>query len=160
MMPSFTDFVPSHWLVGDWPTTATNTTQTLEHAQAMSPLYLAVLSGVAFIIWWSLAMIARSKTGHISTKRLLVLIGITVGAVTLGLLAGEGSISPWIDVAIVTAVSGAFMLLAVAVFTAMPISAVIALFLVMYRLSTPDLSKASNGRHSEAVGVMNKGEQS
>ncbi|QUL78076.1 hypothetical protein [Brevibacterium sp. SMBL_HHYL_HB1] len=158
----FPDFAPSNWPVIDWPTTASNTSEAeaFEHAQAVSPLYLAVLSGLAFIIWWSLAMIARSKTGRISTKRLLVLLGMTVVVVTLGLLAGGGSMSPWIDVAIVTVGGGALLLLAFAVFTAMPISAGLALLLVMYRLATADLRKANNERRSEAVGALNKEEQS
>lgn len=160
MMPSFTDFVPSHWPVDDWPTTAPNTTQTLEHAQAMSPMYLAALSGVAFIIWLSLAMIAWSKAGDVSTKRLLVLVGMAVTVVALRLVSGEGSVSPLIDVAIVTVASGALLLLAVAVSVAMPIATACAVFVVGVRLLVRHWGKPKRERSTKAAGLLSKGEQS
>lgn len=156
MMQSYIDFLPAHWFDANWPTTTPNTTQAFDHAQSVSPLYLAALSGVAFIIWWILNLIARSKTGRISTKRLLVLIGMASIAVTLGLVSGEGSVAPLIDVAIVTVASGALFLLAVAVWAAMPIAVVSAVFLVIYRLSTPDLRE----RNQKVAGAWSKGEQS
>lgn len=130
---SFTDFVPSHWSGIDWPTTPPNTTQAFEHAQSVSPLYLFALCGVAFIIWWILAMIARSKTGRISTKRLLVLIGMAVVAVTLALLSGEGGVSPWIDVAIVNVGFLPLFLLIVGVYIAMPFAVASAALVVIAR---------------------------
>ncbi|TSI14632.1 hypothetical protein [Brevibacterium aurantiacum] len=159
MMHSYIDFLPTHWVDADWPKPMPNTTQAFDHAQSVSPLYLAALSGVAFIIWWSLAMIARSKTGRISTKRLLVLIGIAAIAVTLGLVSGGGSVSPLIDVAIVTVASGALLLLAVAVWAAMPIAAASAVVLVIIRLTAREWGKPKRERNTKATGALSEGEQ-
>lgn len=160
MMPSFTDLVPSHWPVGDWPTTAPNTTQTLEHVQAVSPMYLAALYGVAFIIWLSLAMIAWTKTGDVSTKRLLVLVGMAVTVVALRLLSGEGSVSPLIDAVIVTVAWGALLLLAVAVSFAMPIATACAVLVIGVRLIVRHWGKPKRERSAKATGILSEGGQS
>ncbi|WGP07782.1 hypothetical protein QFE97_08440 [Bacillus subtilis] len=160
MMPSFMEPEFSPWFGTDWPTTPPNTTETFENVQEVSLLYLAALSGVAFIIWWILAMIARSKTGRISTKRLLVLIGMAVIAVTLALLSGEGGVSPWIDVAIVNVGFVPLFLLIAGVYIAMPIAVASAILVVITRFMVRIWSGPKHERNTSAAGVLSKGEQS
>ncbi|MGO0605940.1 hypothetical protein [Brevibacterium linens] len=160
MMPSFKEPEFSPWFGTDWPTTPPNTTETLENVQEVSLLYLAALSAVAFIIWWILAMIARSKTGRISTKQLLVLIGMAVIAVTLALLSGEGGVSPWIDVAIVNIGFVPLFLLIMGVYIAMPFAVVTAVLVVIARLMARIWSGPKHERNTRAAGLLNKGEQS
>lgn len=159
-MPSYFDILPPHRVGADWPTTRPNTTETLENVQAVSLMYLAALSAVAFIIWWILAMIARSKTGRISTKRLLVLIGMAVIAVTLALLSGEGGVSPWIDVAIVNIGFVQLFLLIVGLYIAMPLAVASAVLVVIARLMVRIWSGPKRKRSTSATGFLSKGEQS
>lgn len=159
-MPSYFDILPPHWVGADWPTTRPNTTETFESVQEVSLLYLAALSAVAFIIWWILAMIARSKTGRISTKRLLVLIGMAVIAVTLALLSGEGGVSPWIDVAIVNVGFVPLFLLILSVYIAMPFAVASAVLVVIARLMVRIWSGPKRERNTSAAGFLSKGEQS
>lgn len=160
MMPSYFDILPPHWVGADWPTTRPNTTDTFGNVQEVSLLYLAALSAVAFIIWWILAMIARSKTGRISTKRLLVLIGMAVIAVTLAFLSGEGGVSPWIDVAIVNIGFVPLFLLIVGLYIAMPFAVASAVLVVIARLMVRIWSGPKHERNTSAAGLLNKGEQS
>lgn len=159
-MPSYFDILPPHRVGADWPTTRPNTTETLENVQEVSLLYLAALFAVAFIIWWILAMIARSKTGRISTKRLLVLIGMAVIAVTLALLSGEGGVSSWIDVAIVNIGFVPLFLLIVGLYIAMPLAVASAVLVVIARLMVRIWSGPKRERSTSATGFLSKGEQS
>lgn len=160
MMPSFMEPEFSPWFGTDWPTTTPNTTETLENVQEVSLLYLAALFAVAFIIWWILAMIARSKTGRISTKRLLVLIGMAGIAVSLALLSGEGGVSPWIDVAIVNIGFVPLFLLIVGLYIAMPFAVASAVLVVIARLMVRIWSGRKHERNTSVAGLLNKGEQS
>lgn len=160
MMPSYFAFLPPHWVGADWTTTPPNTTETFENVQEVSLLYLAALFAVAIIIWWILAMIARSKTGRISTKRLLVLIGMAGFAVTLALLSGEGGVSPWIDVAIVNIGFVPLFLLIVGVYIAMPFAVASAVLVVIARLMVRIWSGPKHQRNTSAAGFLSKGEQS
>ncbi|SMX96779.1 hypothetical protein [Brevibacterium antiquum] len=160
MMPAFMEPEFSPWFGTDWPTTTPNTTETLENVQEVSLLYLAALFAVAFIIWWILAIIARSKTGRISTKRLLVLIGMAGIAVTLALLSGEGGVSPWIDVAIVNIGFVPLFLLIVGLYIAMPFAVASAVLVVIARLMVRIWSGPKHERNTSAAGLLNKGEQS
>lgn len=160
MMPSFPELDYSPWFGTDWPTTPPNTSETLENVQEVSLLYLAALFAVAFIIWWFLAMIARSKTGRISTKRLLVLIGMAGIAATLAILSGEGGVSPWIDVAIVNVGFVPLFLLIVGLYSAMPFAVASAVLVVIARFMVRIWSGPKHERNTSAAGSLNKGEQS
>ncbi|MGO3067100.1 MAG: hypothetical protein ACTIID_14275 [Brevibacterium linens] len=160
MMPSLPEFEFSPWFGTDWPTTTPNTSETFGNVQEVSLLYLAALFAVAFIIWWILAMIARSKTGRISAKRLLVLIGMAVIAVTLALLSGEGGVSPWIDVAIVNIGFVPLFLLIVGLYIAIPFAVASAVLVVIARLMVRIWSGRKHDRNTSAAGALGKGEQS
>lgn len=160
MMLSFMEFEFSPWFGTDWPTTPPNTTETFGNVQEVSLLYLAALFAVAFIIWWILAMIARSKTGRISTNRLLVLIGMAGIAITLALLSGEGGVSPWIDVAIVNIGFVPLFLLIAGLYIAMPFAVASAVLVVIARLMVRIWSGPKHERNTSAAGLLNKGEQS
>lgn len=159
-MPSYFDFLPPHWVGTDWPTTPPNTTETFGNVQEVSLLYLAALFAVAFIIWWILAMIARSKTGRISTKRLLVLIGMASIAVTLALLSGEGGVSPWIDVAIVNIGFVPLFLLIAGLYIAMPFAVASAVLVVIARSMVRIWNGPKHDRNTTAAGALGKGGQS
>lgn len=160
MMPSLMGFEFSPWFGTDWPITPPNTTETFENIQEVSLLYLAALFAVAFIIWWILAMIARSKTGRISTKRLLVLIGMAGIAVTLALLSGEGGVSPWIDVAIVNVGFVPLFLLIVGLYIAMPFAVASAVLVVVARLMVRIWNGPKHDRNTSTAGALGKGGQS
>ncbi|MCS4592645.1 PspC domain-containing protein [Brevibacterium sediminis] len=62
---SLIEFLPAHWFDAEWLGLSPTTTRMLGHAL----LYLIALSVLAYIIWWFVDQIGRSRRGRISTKR-------------------------------------------------------------------------------------------